>query len=193
MLNLESFDAADMAPNWAALAPQDADSLRARAFEDGYGAGWTDALEQMRNEDALRRVASEEALQAVAFGFQEAKHGLESCFMDLASQLVATLLPELRPVALRQHLAQELRTLAARHFRGRLEILCAPTSVTTISNLVQAIPDMEIAVVQEPSFTEAQVLIRVDQTDRRIDLDRVIAALNDALGDTLEQKDTVYG
>ena len=65
--------------------------------------------------------------------------------------------------------------------------------MTTISNLVQAIPDMEIAVVQEPSFTEAQVLIRVDQTDRRIDLDRVIAALNDALGDTLEQKDTVYG
>lgn len=193
LLTLECFDADGTQPSGAPLTPQDAESLRARAFEDGYGAGWSDALEQMRDEDALRRAASEEALQAVAFGFHEARDGLESAFVDLASQLVKTLLPELRPVALRQHLELELRALAARHFTGRLEILCAPGSSGTIMELVQASPGLDIALLEEPSFTEAQVLIRIDQTERQVSIDNVIATLMATFTDNPEQKDIVNG
>ena len=193
LLTLECFEVEGTPPSGAPLTPQDAESLRAHAFEDGYGAGWSDALEQMRDEDALRRAASEEALQAVAFGFHEARDGLESAFVDLARQLVTTLLPELRPVALRQHLEVELRALAARHFTGRLEILCAPGSSGAIMAVAQTNPGLDIALLEEPSFTEAQVLIRIDQMERQISIDNVIATLTATFSDTFKPKDTVNG
>lgn len=193
MLKLESFDADSAVPAGPHLAVEDAESLRSSAFEDGYGAGWTDALEQMRGEDALRRAASDEALQAVAFGFHEARDGLESCFMDLASQFLLRLLPKLRSAALRQHLEVELQALATRHFSNRLEILCAPDCVTTIAEQVRALPQLDIALVEEPSFTDAQLLIRVDQTERVIDIDHVISTLDTALNEIPQQEDTVHG
>lgn len=193
LLKLECFEADPVLPDDTQLSPQDVESLRARAFEDGYGAGWTDALEQMRNEDALRRAASEEALQATAFGYHEARDGLERCFVDLAAQVIAVILPKLRPIGLQQHLEQELRALAVNHFSDRLEILCAPGSAQAIVELVRANPGLDVTVTEEPSFMDAQLLIRVGQTDRVIDLDRVTELLQTAFGDAWKQKDIAHG
>lgn len=193
MLKLESFDHGTAQNDDDPLTAQDAESLRARAFEEGYGAGWSDALAQMRNEDALRRAASEEALQGIAFGFHEARSELESSFVALASELVDILLPELLPRAMQQVVSQELRALAARQFRGRMELLCATGVREVMSDLIATVPGLDITLVDEPSFTEQQVMLRVDQNLRHIDLDGLRTTLRASLTDISQQKDTAHG
>ncbi|SUZ30596.1 hypothetical protein ROE7235_00320 [Roseibaca ekhonensis] len=181
LLKLECFDGDRALEDGAPLTPQDAEMLRTRAFEEGYGAGWSDALEQMRDEDALRRAAAEEALQAISFSFHEARDQLESSFMALAGEMITVLLPDLLPEALPRLLARELRALGTRQFSGRLELLCAPGAVDGMSELVKTVNGMEILLVEEPSFTESQVAIRIDQNARHIDLDGAMSALRAGL------------
>lgn len=193
LLKLESFDSDHLLDAATPLDPKDADNLRARAFEEGYGAGWTDALQQMRDEDALRRAAAEEALQGVAFGYHEARAALETTFMELAHQMISTVLPQITPVALRQLLEMELQQIVAWNFAGRLELLCAPGLRDSLSELVANSPGIDMSLLDEPSFSEAQILLRVDQNSRMIDLGAVTAALMDGLAPISQGKDVSNG
>lgn len=193
LLNLESFDGDRLSDASTALTPQQAEALRARAYEEGYRAGWADALEQQRTDEAARRAAAEEALQAVAFSFHEARDGLESCVVDMAAQMIDRLLPDLLPAAMPHVLDRELRSLAARHLNGRLDLLCAPSVCQGLRDLAARVPGLEVTLVPEPSFSEAQVQLRIDQTTRMIDLDAVLAVLRGALSDPAEQKDATHG
>ena len=180
-LKLESFDSDRVLEESAPITQHDAETLRARAFEEGYGAGWTDALDQMRNEDALRRVAAQEALQAVAFGYTEARTALESSFMDLAAQMISAVLPDLTSEALRRLLERELRVLVNQQFSGRLELVCAPGVKDSLSEILTELPGLDATLVEEESFSDAQVMIRVDQNARLVDFDSVTAALKAGL------------
>ncbi len=175
--------------------PAEAEAQHARGYEDGYGAGWQDALAQLRDEDSLRRAAAEEALQTLAFSYLEATAALEGRCVALAQALMGAVLPELAQVALPRLLAQELQTLAARELAGRLQIQCAPSARATVQGCLAAVPALDAAIVEEPSFTDAQVVVQVDHGARRIDLDGVRAALADALGTDpqLPQEDAPHG
>ncbi|MBN2758997.1 MAG: hypothetical protein JXQ79_00740 [Rhodobacteraceae bacterium] len=193
VLRLESFDSDPGAQNDMPVTPHEVENLRTRAFEEGYGAGWADALEQMRNEDALRRGAAEEALQAISFSYHEACAALEASFVDLVAQIVSVILPSLKGAALPQHLDRELRALAAKNFGQRLELLCAPSVMHVLAERAAAVAGLEVALQEEPSFSEAQVLLRCDQTTRMIDLDAVIVALKAGADAPSDQKEASYG
>lgn len=197
LLKLESFDDGRMLSDESPLDTQAAEALRASAFEQGYGAGWTDALDQMRNEDALRRTAAEEALQTISFGFHEARAALETCFIDLCTQMVAKVLPTLVPQGLSELARQELCTLAASGFDGRLELLCCENSIDALQELASGISGIDIKLIVEPSFSDAQILLRVNQNERMIDLDGVLSALmvgcDGAVTQTSNLKDSANG
>lgn len=192
-LKLESFESDDLLAEGGPILSRDVENLRMRAFEEGYGAGWSDALEQMRGEDAVRRIAAEEALQAVAFSFQEACHALEDSVVDIVTQVTNTVLPDLLPEALRKILERELRAVASRNFATRLELICAPSVKDSLTELSQNVLGLNIAIREEDSFTEAQVMIRVDQHQRMIDLGAVIDALKSGLGPVANNKEISNG
>ncbi|MCC1482360.1 hypothetical protein [Roseibaca sp. Y0-43] len=193
MLRLESFDGERAPLDDTPVTPHEVETLRSRAFEEGYGAGWTDALEQMRNEDALRRSAAEEALQAVAFSYREATAALEGSFIELAGQMIAAILPGLARDALPEHLERELRAVAAKQLAGRLEVLCAPSVRDALAERCAQVAGLEVTLLDEPSFSEAQVMLRIDQTTRMIDLDGVLAALTEGLSAPTYHKEASHG
>lgn len=193
VLKLESFDSERVLEEGAPISHHDAETLRARAFEEGYGAGWADALDQMRNEDALRRAAAEEALQAVAFGYAEARTLLEGCFIDLAEQMITAVLPDLASEALRRLLDRELRALVSREFSGRLELICAPSVQDNLKEILADMPGLDAKLVPEESFSDAQIMIRVDQNARLVDFDGVMATLKSGLSVSDDKKDISHG
>lgn len=193
LLHLESFDGDRLSDGDTTLTAQQSEALRAAAYEEGYRAGWADALEQHRTDDHARRAAAEEALQTLAFGFHEARDGLERCVMDMAAQMIDRLLPDIVPDAMPRLLERELRSLAARHLNARLDLLCAPAMCDALGALAARVPGLDVTIVPEPSFSDAQVQMRVDQTTRMIDLDAVLAVLRGALADPAEQKDALHG
>lgn len=196
MLKLEVFETASTQDTEAVFDAHQAEKLRETAFEQGYAAGWQDALEHMRHEDALRRIAAEEALQTISFSYNEAHAALQKSFLDLTGVLLDKLMPELVRLALPARLAKELAEITARQTTLPLCIRCAPGAVATLGPIVDAASGIEITLVPEPSFTEAQVALSIGAQERRIDFDMMLESLRAYLTDSTERqidKETAHG
>lgn len=196
MLKLEVFETAAIDDDTTHFDAHQAEKLRESAFEQGYAAGWQDALEHMRNEDALRRIAAEEALQAISFSYHEAHAALQDAFVALTETLIAKVMPELARHALPARVAAELKAIAAQNTTLPLRLACAPTAVATLTPIIATAPGITIDLVPEPSFTDAQVALSIGAQERRIDFDALLAQLRDILADSTQhtpETETAHG
>lgn len=196
MLKLEVFETAEIDNSDAVFDSHQAEKLRETAYEQGYAAGWQDALEHMRNEDALRRIASEEALQAISFSYHEAHGALQPAFLALARAMLEVVLPEAVRRVLPVCLDAELRAIVAKNIQPSILIRCAPSACISLEPIVAAVPSVQIKLVAEPSFTEAQIALSLGAQERIIDLDNVLDGLHRIFAQSahrLNDKETLHG
>ena len=178
-LTLEVFEVAQPDEETPLLDAFQAEKMREAAFEQGYAAGWQDALEQMRNENELRHIAAQEALQAIGFSYTEAHQALAGSFLALTQALLDSVLPELARLAVPLCLKAELDALVSQHTRPVVQILCAPGVLGTLGTLISSRTQAEIELVAEPSFSEAQISLRIGSQERVIDLDDVLVRVRE--------------
>ncbi|MCC5955906.1 MAG: hypothetical protein JJU07_07380 [Natronohydrobacter sp.] len=179
MLKLEVFETVSDTSETVVLDGKQAEKLRETAFEQGYAAGWQDALEYMRNEDAMRRIAAEEALQRISFTYTEAHAALQGSFLALVDAMLMQVLPEAVRLALPGCLRVELEALVALNTRLPIRMACAPEACATLEPIVASVPGLAIELVPEPSFTEAQVALTLGAQERLIDLDTLLARMRE--------------
>lgn len=182
MLKLEIFEthhAGDLALH---LDAETAEKLRDAAYEQGYSAGWQDALNQMRDEDAQRRVATFDAFQALTFTYAEARAMAEAQFASIVADFLRRIVPETCVHSLPGRVAQEVRVLLARDMTAPLQVLCAPDSVQLLSPVLADLPGHAmVSLVPEQSYNAAQVTVQGCGQVRSVDLSAVIADLQQAL------------
>lgn len=179
MLKLEVFETVSEVPETVVLDAKQAEMLREGAFEQGYAAGWQDALEYMRNEDAMRRIAAEEALERISFTYVEAHTALQKSFLALTDALLAQVLPEAMFHALAGHLRSELDNLIAQNTRLPIRLSCAPSAVMALESILASMPGHSVELTSEPSFTDAQVALTFGAQERMIDLDRLVVQMRE--------------
>lgn len=173
-LKLEVFETAQQDQQAILLDPFQAEQMREAAFEQGYAAGWQDALEQLRNEDALRQIAAQEAVQAIGFSYSEAHQALAGSFLELLQAILDRVMPEAARLSVQLFLGAELDALFVKHTRPAVQIFCAPGALVALKQVVAASSPTEIELVAEPSFSEAQVSLRIGDQERVINLDDLL-------------------
>lgn len=196
MLKLEVFETAETENSDAVFDSHQAEKLRQTAYEQGYAAGWQDALEHMRDDDALRRIAAEEALQAISFSYYEAHGALQAAFLALARAMLDVVLPETVRLVLPVCLDAELRALVTKNTQPEIVIKCAPSACAALEPVVAAVPSVQFQLVAEPSFTDAQIALSLGAQERVIDLDNVLSGLHEIFAQSarrLNEKETLHG
>ena len=173
-LKLEVFETVQQDQQAILLDPFQAEQMREAAFEQGYAAGWQDALEQLRNEDALRQIAAQEAVQAIGFSYSEAHQALAGSFLELLQAILDRVMPEAARLSVQLFLGAELDALFVKHTRPAVQIFCAPGALVALKQVVAASSPTEIELVAEPSFSEAQVSLRIGDQERVINLDDLL-------------------
>lgn len=196
MLNLEVFDLGHADAEAPLLDRFQAEKLREQAYEEGYAAGWQDALEQMRNEDELRTIAAQEALQAIGFSYNEAHQALVGSFLALTHAMLEKLLPEAAHLALPAFVSAELEAVVAQNTRADVQLVCAPGARERLAEVVASCTQIKIELVEEPSFSESQLSLRLDSQERDIDLSGLLHKMREMFaqhyGTNIEQE-TAYG
>lgn len=185
MLNLEVFELSLSTDEASAPSLQQAERMREAAFEQGYASGWQDALEHLRSEDDLRRIAAEEALQSARFTYAEAHAALQRSFMELARTMLEKLLPDVARLSLPDCVREELARIVRRNTHASIQVICAPSALVSLETITAAVADRDIELIAEPSFSEAQVALRTGRCEQVVDFSGVIQALQDHLGNYL--------
>lgn len=175
-LRLEDFGTRGQAPGMASV-----DHANDR-FDDGYNAGWDDAMAQVEAEQS--RVAAQLA---------ERLTGLERDQRAAMTTALMTLEPALRDVfdkllpstVERAFLPILLEEVEAVLDAGTecLTLVVAPEDAAPVARLLErgGIAAERVTVTSEPVLSMSQALIRWTGQERQIDLEGVLTALDDAL------------
>ncbi len=157
------------------------DAARTDVFEEGYRAGWDDAV-RAQSEDQTRIGAEfERNLQELSFTFHEARAHVIQSMEPLLTQLTDTVFPGLLAEALAATVLEELQPLIADAADAPIELVVGPGGQGLLEAQVSQVANAAIRLVEEPSLAEGQAYLRVGKAERQVDLsgalDRIRAAI----------------
>lgn len=188
---LEDFSGSDDNHN-ISISDLTLEEQRLEAFENGYKAGWDDAVKAAK--DDARRISSDFAgnLQDISFTLQEAQSGLLTALRPLLSSMVNSILPELARQSLGARVLETLDGLAREALDGPLEIVTAPPNIDALQTLIETRGIENVQITAEPSLGEGQVHVRAPGREQEINLDAVLSQIDAATTGFFEdkQKDT---
>lgn len=166
---------------------------RDAAFEDGYKAGWEDAVNA---EDATHRRVSadfEKALSDLSFTFFEARGHILKELTPLFMLIVEKIVPDLAGHTFPQTLAAMLEDVAAQTADAPLRLCVNPENMPAVRSVMPDTPPFPLELAADPTLGPGQALIRAGDTQDLIDFDTVQAGIRDAvlafLTPTMDEKE----
>lgn len=164
---------------------------RLEAFENGYKAGWEDAVKAAGDEAG--RISTDFAgnLQDMSFTLQEAQSSLLGALRPLLSGMVNSVLPRLARQTLGLRVLETLQDMASDAAEGPIEIVTAPQNLAALQGIAEEQRIENVQFKTEPSLGEGQVHVRAAGREQEIDLDAVLAQIDAAMTGFFEdtQKD----
>lgn len=191
-LNLEDFSE----PLTAAAAPPIAagdedEEARLAAYEEGYGAGWEDAITAQSDTKAEREAEVARHLQALSFGYHEARQHLLQAIEPLLREIVVSVLPDVARQALAPTIAETLLPLAERAADAPISLRIAPGCRAAIDRMLSSPGlDLPFQIVEDSALTGGQAMIDSGRAELRIDLDASIATILSLTQDFFDSQQT---
>ena len=176
---LEDFGPATRAPVTADERDIAREDQRLAIFEQGYSAGWEDALSAQTGQDRRATEAFASALEDLSFPYQEA---LAQMIANTAP-VIEAILHQIVPGQIADHLARivwdEVEALLRDPAQNPVEIVAAPAR---IAFLEKAMPQgIDATIRADGSLDDDCVRLRVGPAERQIDMSHIARRLDGAI------------
>ena len=195
-LRLEVFEMkCDNSSSGADTALTPLEEARLASYEQGYTAGWEDAVKAQNDEKAQVSADLAHNLQSLSFTYHEARAHVLKGLEPLLMALVGQVLPEVAQLGLPALIQKALMPLADQAADTPITLLFNPAARHVIEPIVANGNGPPFALVEEPTLGEGQVFLQLGNSEIRIDLDGAVAGMKHALHDffTLSAKDPQNG
>lgn len=156
-------------------------------FEDGYKAGWDDALAANETDPAWAASQISQCLQDMAFTHREAYVSLNSAIKPLIEKIIEKLLPEMARKTMGAHIFGEISKLMDLRSENSVEITVAPENLDSCREIFESLAGVPFTLGPDPSLSTGQAYLRVNQTEREINLSAVLNGIDEALVAFYEQ------
>lgn len=180
LLQLEEFDSTGARQGTAPSAAE-SEELRLAAYEQGYSAGWEDALAAQSADMARLRSELGHNLSEMAFSFADARGHVLASLEPLLRDMVNKVLPVTAHKALGHMILQELLPVAEGLTNAPILVRTAPQNREVVANLLASETRLPLQVVAEPTLGEGQAYLKLGATEMNVDLDGVIDAIATAV------------
>ncbi|NBE07367.1 FliH/SctL family protein [Paragemmobacter ruber] len=186
-LKLEDFTSAQAEPEVSPTRNDREEEIRLGAYEEGYGAGWEDAVTAQSDARAEREAEATRNLQMLAFGYQEVRHHILRSLEPFLNDVAAQLLPRVARASLAPVIAETLMPLAERLADTPVLLRVAPDVHDLVERLLPPISQgIPMILRVDPQLDEGQVMIATAKAEARVDLDAASAAIARAISDFFE-------
>ena len=154
---------------------------KAAAYEQGYSAGWDDAVKA--EADAQTRIGTEFArhLQEMSFTFHEARAHVIASLEPVLSGLVETFLPAVVHDTIGQCILDTLEPLFAEQANQPVTIRVALGQREALQPYLDGAIETVVTLTEDPTLTEGQAFLQIGNVARKIDLTAAIADFQAAL------------
>ncbi|MFK7754062.1 MAG: ABC transporter ATP-binding protein [Sedimentitalea sp.] len=157
------------------------DDLRLAAFEQGYSAGWDDAISAQTKEHNKATGALAKNLEDLSFTYHEALSQMISATEPVFRCLTDRILPEAMAKTLGHHIVDQLLEIAKTQ-AGQPATICVPVGHRAmLSDVMEQDFSMPIDVIEDPRLEESQVALRMGTAERQIDTDQLMDSIRNAI------------
>jgi flagellar biosynthesis/type III secretory pathway protein FliH len=182
-LRLEIFDTAPAVdgtfqPLVEATAVEEA---KVASFEQGYSAGWDDAVAAQQGDQGRIRADLARNLQSLSFTFQDARSHVLQSIRPLILEMVNRLLPEVAREALAPTVLEAVMPLAEELADAPLILVLNPAIRSQVEDLVAQATGLPMAIEEEQTMPDGQVYIRFGTSETKVDLAQVTADIGIAV------------
>lgn len=185
-LELDDFGHPSAAPAAAAVLSEDA---RLAAYEDGYKAGWDDAV--AAEEESQARIATDFArnLRDLGFTYAEARAHVLDGITPLLCLMAEKILPETARDCFAENILDLVRAEAGKSADQPIQIVINPSQRAALDSLLeQAAPAFPLVVTEEDSLGPGQAHIRSGAGETTLDIDEAEARIREAVAAALTPK-----
>lgn len=180
-LRLDVFEIADAPEGPALLTPDQIEELRLTAYERGYVAGYDDAAQQAETESEARRARTAAAIEALNFGYHEARAQLLAGLEPLLAAMAGLMLPEIARAAVVPLVIEQLMPLAMASADKPLVLRVPPGTRADFAAAFQGLVLPPLTLLESPDLAEGQAEITRGAEETRIDLAAARARIQAAL------------
>ncbi|WP_299936119.1 ABC transporter ATP-binding protein [uncultured Pelagimonas sp.] len=170
-------------PEIAAVTFNEADleGQKLEAFENGYRAGWDDAVKAQSDDRSRISSAFGQHLQDLSFTYHEAYSQVMNAMAPLLDEMVAALLPQMARETLGHHIVEQLRSMAQEIGALKVVVAVAPSNTESVAPLLEGEFSFPIQLIEDDTLADEQADIRLGQTEKQIDLGDLIASVSEAV------------
>lgn len=168
-------------PDRPPLSAEADETRRLEAFEEGYRAGWDDAVKAQSEDEARVRADLARNLQEMTFTYQEAYTQISRALAPIFERIAEAILPEAARATLGAHVAEQLTELARGGAEGVAEVSVAPESEAAVAALLESELPFPVRIRTDPMLGVGQAELGYGAAERAVDLDTAIATVTDAI------------
>jgi flagellar assembly protein FliH len=171
------------------------EEARLAAYEQGYTAGWDDAVAAQSDDQTRLSAEIARNLQELSFTYQEARGHVLRAIEPLLAEMAARILPDMARATLAPMIVETLRPLAATLADTPVILAVNPVARPAVEALVDRAGALPVTIESEPTLGEGQARLRFGDSETRIDLDRAVTDIAAAVRGffDLEQKEIRHG
>ncbi|SEO07741.1 flagellar assembly protein FliH [Salinihabitans flavidus] len=157
----------------------DADMLA--SFEQGYKAGWDDAIKASSEEQAHIAADLARNLQDLSFTYTEAYVAMAAAMKPVLEQIVTKVLPPIAQASLVPRIVEQLEDLCKGATDVTAEIVAAPGTAERLSAYLPGSISMPVEILEDSSLTDGQAFIRLGTREKQIAMDDVLSGIEEAI------------
>ena len=165
------------------------------AFEQGYKAGWEDAIRAKSEEHSSVSAELARNLQDMSFTLHEAQTAVLADFSQVLEQIVEKTIPPLVHETLGLQIVEQLTELAREQEPIDVKICVSSEDLQTVQALLPENLTFPVGLVTDPKSAPGQCQISFGERERQIDVNDVLDNLSQALAGFVHQsrKEVVNG
>ncbi|MCP4206481.1 MAG: hypothetical protein GY767_05475 [Shimia sp.] len=151
------------------------------SFEQGYKAGWDDAISAKSEEHASVSAALAGRLNDLSFTYHEAREAILADLAPTVEKAIMTVLPEVARQAVGALAVEQLHQIVRENSETPVVLSTAPDCYQPVIDVMPEDQKFPVEVVRDENLAEGQVRFEFAQRERLIDLSEVLEAVADAM------------
>ncbi len=180
-VELETFDLPDPMRRPADVGDAELAEQKLAAYEQGYGAGWNDALQAQAEDIARLRTDLGRRLCEMELSYRDARRHILTALEPLLRDMVSKVLPAVAQATLGPMVLEQLQPIAAELAATPVEICTSPAKRDLVEALVNRDGGLPLRIVAEATLTDGQAYLKLPGHAAKIDLDGVIETITGAV------------
>lgn len=164
-----------------AAEDEELEAEKLTAFENGYKAGWDDAVKAQTADMAHLSEELTQNLKDLSFTYHEAKTALTGAVEPFMTDVVQVLLPHLVRETLGMQIAEQLHEIVQDHSEAPVEVVVAPNSVRLVKTAITDMPGFPFKIIADNNVGENEAFIRFGATEKQIDMNEILEGVSRAM------------